>query len=44
MTDNPIFLKNAHTFKTAILLYQSALERKNFVNLKEAQLFYLVIK
>ena len=27
-----------------MLLYQSSLEHKNFVKLKETQLFYLVIK
>ena len=29
--------------KAALLLYQSSLERKNFVNFKETQLFQLVI-
>ena len=43
MTDNPIFSKNT-LIKAAILLYQSSTERKNFVKLKEKQLFYLVIK
>ena len=33
-----------HQFKAAILLYQSSLERKNFVELTRTQLFYLVFK
>ena len=34
-----------HQFKAAILLYQSSLEGKNFMKLKETQfLLYLVIK
>ena len=37
MTDDLIF-------KAAILLYQSSLEHKSFVNLKETQLFILIIK
>ena len=36
MTDNQFFLK-MHQLKAAILLYQSSLERKNFVSLKETQ-------
>ena len=43
MTDDPIFRK-MYLFEEAILLYQSSLERKNLVKLKETQLFYLVIK
>ena len=42
-TFSQIFRK-MHQFKSAILPYLSSLERKNFVNLKETQLFYLVIK
>ena len=37
------FGKTRH-FKTAILPYQSSLERKNFVKLTRTQLFYLFIK
>ena len=33
-----------HQFKAAILLYQSSLERKNFMKLEKTQLFYLVNK
>ena len=32
-----------HQFKATILLYQSSLERKNFVKLKKTQLFHIVI-
>ena len=38
------FLKKIHQLKAAIMLYESSLECKNFVNLKETQLFYSVIK
>ena len=38
------FFRPEVPFKAAILLYQSSLEHNNFVNLKETQLFYLVIK
>ena len=44
MTEDPIFSKNAPIFKAVILLYQSSLERKNLVKLKETQPFYSVIK
>ena len=40
----PDFFEKMHLFKVIMLLYQSSLERKNFVKLKEKQLFYLVIK
>ena len=43
MTDDSIFLK-IYWFKAAIVLYQSSLERENFVKLKTTQLFYLVMK
>ena len=33
-----------HRFKAGIFLYLSSMERKNFMKLKMAQLFYLVIK
>ena len=36
--------RKMHWFKAAILLYQSSLERINFVNLKETHLFLFVIK
>ena len=43
MTDDPIVSKMC-LFKAAILLYQSSLKCKNFLNLNKTQLFYLVIK
>ena len=39
MTDDSIFSK-IHQLKVDILLYQSSLETKNFVKLKETQLTY----
>ena len=44
LTGSMIFFRKMHLFKTAVLLYQSSLERKNFVKLKERQLFHSVIK
>ena len=41
--DDLIFLK-MHLSKATILLYQNLHECKNFVNLKETQLLYIVIK
>ena len=40
----PDFFEKVTNFYAATLLYQSLLERKSFMNLKETQLFYLVIK
>ena len=39
-----LFFRKMHQFETAILLYQSSLECKIFVKLKETQLLYFVIK
>ena len=49
MTDDPDCFEKCTNLKRLlenyrILLYQSSLERKNFMKLKDAQLFYLVIK
>ena len=44
MNRQPGFFEECTNFKVAILLYQSWLERKNFVNLKKTQLLYLVNK
>ena len=43
MNNHPIFRK-MRKFKAAILLYQISLQCKNFVKLKNTQLFCLVIK
>ena len=40
----PVFFRKMHQFKAAILLYQSSLERKNFMKLEKTQLFYLFNK
>ena len=41
MTGDPILFQKMHLSKVAVLLYQSSLESKNFVELKETQLFLL---
>ena len=40
----PDFFEKMHQIQAAILIYQSSLEHKNFVNLKDIQLFYLGMK
>ena len=44
MSKRADFFEKCSNFKLAILLYQTSLERKNFVKLKRTQLFQLAIK